>query len=478
MLREYQQRSVDLIRTEFQTGTKKVLLWLATGGGKTVVFSDIVKSAVAKERKCIILVRGRKLVDQASQRLFRENVSHGVLMAGHYLYKPTMPVQVCSIDTLIARKLRPPADLIIIDEAHLSISDGYREVIADYPNAYIVAVTATPYVDKSLTHVAQKIVHPISMNELIEQGFLVPFRYFAPSSPELSAVKVSSSTKDYVVDDLEKAMNRTQLTGKIIDHWKKLASDLPTVCFAVNINHSKILAEQFRSAGVSAEHCDADSTDGEREEIIRRLTNGETKVVCNVGIFCTGIDIPCLGAIIMARPTKSRNLYIQQAGRGTRTFAGKQNCILLDHAGNILRLGLPTMEYEVDLSGKKQTESVVHENKTCTECFCVFQGMKCPECGTEKVTPPPVAIEESNDELKELFPEDMDPVLKAYNELLLEQKKSKRKNGWACYKLVDRFGFESARAHLPHWFIQRYVSPQKSMFAGSPYAPAKTKPVI
>ena len=150
----------------------------------------MVKAAVEKKRNAVILVRGRKLVDQASQRLFRENVTHGVLMAGHWNYKPTMPVQVCSVDTLIARKLRPKADLIIIDEAHLAISDGYREVIADYPDAFIVAVTATPYVDKSLTHVAQTVVHPISMNELIEQGFLVPFRYFAPSTPELDRKSV------------------------------------------------------------------------------------------------------------------------------------------------------------------------------------------------------------------------------------------------------------------------------------------------
>lgn len=478
MLRKYQQDAIVLIRTEFELGRKKVLLWLATGSGKTVVFCELVKAAIAKQKKTIVIVRGRKLVDQASQRLLRENVPHGVHMAGHYLYKPTLPVQVCSVDTLISRGLRPQADLIIIDEAHLAVSDGYRELINDYPNAFIVSVTATPYVDKPLTHIAQSMVHPISMNELIEQGFLVPFRYFAPSTPELSGVKISSSTKDYVVDDLEKAMNRTQLTGRIIDHWKKLANGLPTICFAVNINHSKILAEQFRLAGIPAEHCDADSKDHEREQIIQRLTNGTTKIVCNVGIFCTGIDIPCLGALIMARPTKSRNLYIQQAGRGTRTFPGKQNCILLDHAGNIHRLGLPTMEYEVDLQGKKQTETVIHDNKTCLQCFCVFQGTKCPECGTEKETPPVLEIQESNDQLKEIFAEDIDPILKAYKELLLEQKKTQRKNGWACYKLVDRFGFDLARAHLPQWFIQRYEAPEKKLFVGSPYSPAKIKPVL
>jgi DNA repair protein RadD len=413
----------------------------------------MIKAASERGTKTLIVVRGRKLVDQASKRLERENVAHGVLMNGHWNHRPHLSCQVASIDTLLSRKLQPPADLIVIDESHLATSKGYREFLKNYPHAYIVAVTATPFVKEGLRHIADTVVHPITFSDLIEKGYLVPFRYFAPSTPDLTDVDVSKSTKDYVSDQLETAMNQNGLTGKIIDHWKKLASDRPTLCFAVNIHHSKILVERFLQAGIKAQHCDADTPDEEREIIIRRLENGELNVVSNVGIFCTGIDIPNLGAIIMARPTKSRNLFIQQAGRGTRIFPDKKDCLLLDHAGNISRHGLPTDEEDVDLNGR-QRETTPKESKTCKQCFLVFRGGKCPECG---FTPPPVVltdIEESNDELIEL--KSTDPVLSAYRALQLEAKRKGYKPGWANHKLIDRFTLEVAKPYLPRWVSEPF----------------------
>ena len=233
-----------------------------------------------------------------------------MLMANHWNYRPNERCQVCSIDTLIARKLYPEADLIILDEAHLFTKKSQAGEFVQYykDRSYIVPVTATPYLPEGLRHVAETFVHPITMEQLIEEGHLIKFRYFAPSEPDLKDVRISSTTKDYVTDELEKAMVAGQLTGKIIDNWKKIASDRKTILFAVNVHHSKLLTERFNQAGIKAEHCDADVPDKERNEIIKRLESGETRVVCNVGIFCTGVDIPSLGAIIMARPTKSYNL--------------------------------------------------------------------------------------------------------------------------------------------------------------------------
>ena len=466
--RAYQENSIDQIREKFKQGYGKVLLWLATGGGKTFIFCKMVKEASLKGKKCIIVVRGRKLVDQASQRLFREGVTHGVLMANHWNYRPTESVQVCSIDTLISRKLRPVADLIIIDEAHLSSSNGYKEFLYDYPKSFIVSVTATPWVESGLRHVADQVVHPITMQGLIDLGFLVPFRYFAPSEPDLTNVEVSRSTKDYVTNQLEDAMVAGQLTGKIIHHWKKIVVDKPTICFAVNVNHSKILVDRFNQEGIRAEHCDADIQDSERNEIIKRLESGETKVVSNVGIFCTGVDIPSLGAIIMARPTKSLNLFIQQAGRGARIFEGKSDCILLDHAGNIGRHGFPTDEYDPDLDGEEPKERTQKEAKICKACFAAYKGVMCPECGTE---PPAreINIKETDEELKEIKGH-LDPVRKIFKELMKESKKTGKKTAWVYYKLVDKVGFDTARPYLPQWFIEKQTN---SLFARSPYVPFK-----
>lgn len=466
MLRPYQIASIDCIRKEFEKGKTKVLLKLSTGAGKTTIFCKIIKTSSERGKKSIVVVRGRKLVDQASQRLIREGVEHGVLMSSHWNYRPHLPIQVCSIDTLISRKLKPEADLIIIDEAHLAVSDGYINFLTQYKNAFIIAVTATPYLDKSIRHIADTVISPITMQELIDEKYLVPFRYFSPSEPNLDDVKISSSTKDYVNGQLEIAMSSGNLTGKVVEHWLNLAKDRPTLCFAVNIHHSRILVERFKSAGISAEHCDADSSDHEREAIVRRLENGTTKIVSNVGIFCTGIDIPSVGAIILARPTKSKNLYIQQVGRGTRIFPGKDNCILLDHSGNILRHGFPTEEWEVNLDGKKMTERSVKDCKTCKVCFAVFKGVICPECKTESPIVIPKEIEETDEKLKEIK---HDPVATFYRKLKDDGKKSGKQSAWAQYELIRKIGFEKAKPYLDQWFIKRYLNQKDSPFANSPF---------
>ena len=119
MLRDYQEKSINSIRSEFSLSKKRVLLVLPTGSGKTVIFCHMIKKAFENGKSALVVTRGRKLVDQASKRLFREGVMHGVLMASHWNFKPGHKVQVCSVDTLISRNLKPKADLIIVDEAHL-----------------------------------------------------------------------------------------------------------------------------------------------------------------------------------------------------------------------------------------------------------------------------------------------------------------------------------------------------------------------
>lgn len=433
----------------------------------------MVKDAITRGKKAMIVVRGRKLVDQASKRLAREGVDHGVLMAGHWNFRPHLPVQVCSIDTLIARGMKPQADLVIVDEAHLFGPDGKAADLLSQYDCYMVSVTATPYVDAGLRHLADAMVRPITMDELVSQGHLVPFRYFAPSEPDLRGVKINASTKDYNPEQLEERMTAGNLTGKIVDHWVKIAQGVPTICFAVNIHHSLILRDKFLSAGIPAEHCDADSSDAERNYAIKRLESGRTKIICNVGIMCVGVDIPSLGAIIMARATKSRNLYIQQAGRGTRTAPGKNHCILLDHAGNIRRHDFPTVEPDVDLDGRVKSESHKAESKICKECFAIYRGKLCPECGVAPAKEPPKPIEETNDELVEIK-NDLPTFAATPEQWLIHfenlRVKTGRKQGWQFYKLLDKFEMKEVSHLLPAWFKKRLtMKAEENPFASSPY---------
>ncbi len=447
MLRPYQQLALDLIRKEYASGNKKVLLHLATGGGKTVIFSEILKQASAKNKKSMMVVRGRKLVSQASERLIREKVDHGVRMAGHHHINYQAPVQICSIDTLTSRQNWPEADIIVIDEGDQATSDSYIELSKKYPDAYYLPVTATPYTNKPLTHIAHKVIHPVSIEELIALGHLVPPKYYAPSEPDLSDVRVSNG--EYVNYQLEEKM-RT-LTGNIVEHWKRYGSGRPTILFAVNINHSRMLCDQFTSAGVNAEHCDADTPDEEREAILKRSESGETSIICNVGILCRGVDMPWISCIAMARPTKSYNLYIQQAGRGTRPGLHKHNFILLDHAGNIKRHGYITTEPPAALDGviKKPKGFRI---KLCKICYLAYQESDCPDCGPQEANACNKAIEVEEGQLKELVVKEADPVLQF---IFLARKTAKAKGykqGWVWFRLVERFGMGVAEPYLPFWF--------------------------
>jgi superfamily II DNA or RNA helicase len=377
ILRPYQEKALDQIRRLYSTGTKHVLLHMATGAGKTVIFSTVMKGVQAKGNKCVLAVRGRELVDNASQRLLREGVEHGVMMANHKGWDPLLPIQVCSIDTLTARRNKmelPKADLMVIDEAHFAISPSFRWFINHYreSGAFSLSVTATPHVKQGLRHLADEVVYPITIKELIDQGYLVPPKYFAPPSGiNLNNVRIDNRTGDYNISDLSKEVEKAHVTGDIITHYRKLADSRPAVLFACDVNHSKSMVAELNASGIPSLHIDANTPDDERKFALRSLEDGSIKIVSNVGILCTGVDMPYVSAIILARPTKSYNLFIQQIGRGTRPYQQKSNFIVLDHADNINEHGLIEYEKLCSLDGKS-IENVRPQNVTCKVCYHVW----------------------------------------------------------------------------------------------------------
>lgn len=450
MLRDYQIQAIGDIRRQWQRGNKKVMLHLSTGAGKTVIFSEAMKRTVAGDRKAAMLVRGRKLVSQASERLFREGVFHGVLMAGHPLYKPHAPIQICSIDTIRSRGVRPRADLLVIDEAHLCTSDRDREIIEGFNDSYILSVTATPFTKKPLTHMADTIICPIDFNGLVEKGYLVPPKMFAPSAPNLEGIKTVSG--DYEKRELYKRCAKNVLVGDIITHWQKFAKGVPTICFAVNIDHSKQIVDTFKKAGISAEHIEANNSDSQREAALKRLENGQTKIVSNVGILCTGVDLPWLKCIIMARPTKSFALYIQQLGRGTRPFSNKHHFICLDHAGNCKRHGFINDKFEPNLKGN-QPKREIRPVKICKQCYAAYDSPSCPNCGAiHKPSNTQESIHTENGELVEMSRD----IIQDYFDYLKRVRENRGyKNNWIWYKLSDRFGPEIADKFHPGFGIDR-----------------------
>lgn len=463
MLRDYQEKALNEVRRLFRSRIKKVLLQAPTGAGKTVIFCEVLRSSSQKSKHAIMVVAGRQLVEQASRRLCREGVEHGVIMAGHWRNQPNQFVQVCSIDTLYSRKQPPKADLIVIDEAHQATSARYRWLAETYSDAFVLAVTATPFVRKSLRHVASEIVRPITIKELVAQNFLVAPKYYAPSVPDLTGVRTTAD--DFNAEDLDRILNKSHPIGNVVESWKNLAENRSTILFAVSVKHSQSIVAAFKASGVAAEHVDADSTDAERQEAIKRLESGETKILSNVGILCTGVDIPSVGCIVSVRPTKSYALYIQQLGRGTRTFSGKENFIVIDHGGNVLRHGciLEERQGSLDPIPKQKKRAPDSDMYTCAECYAVFNRAikNCPACGTINPTSPSVAKEEKAKNPIDASLEEADSdhikIIARRGELKDIAKRRGYKSGWVYYKLKEEFGEDVANKYAPRRKIPDHI---------------------
>lgn len=431
---------------------------------KTVVFSFILKSLAARGKRGLMVVHGRHLVDQAAARLEREGVPHGVIMAGRTT-RLGQPVYVCSIDTLRARGLKPAADLVVIDEAHMATSKSYHDFLAAYADAYILAVTATPYTAKPLRHLADVVVAPITVADLTTQGFLVPPRYVVPVDHDLSGVKVAS-TGDYDTSALADFMGKSRLVGDLVDNWVRFGERRPTLCFAPTIELSRGVVDRCAAAGIPALHVEADTPEAERRDALARLERGDVKVVSNVGILCTGVDLPFVSCLLMYRPTKSLSLWIQQAGRGTRPAPGKSDFIVIDHANNVRQHGFIDLVHEVFLDGMPKAKRGAPNPvpiKVCPSCYAANRAgdSLCIRCGFAFVADKSRAPEQVDGDLAEIGVDNVELRAHAeFQELKRIQKARGYKRGWLYFQLAAKYGEDVAdrlvpRRNVPDWVRAR-----------------------
>jgi DNA repair protein RadD len=219
-------------------------------------------------------------------------------------------VQVASIQTLWTRAMRlermplPAADLLIVDEAHHCPAETYRKIIAEYPKAVLLGLTATPCRGdgRGLGDIFDIIVECPQVADLIAQKYLVRTRVYAPIDPDLRGVETRQG--DYVESQLAGRMDRDNLVGDIVSHWHKYAERRKTVCFAVNVAHSIHIRNEFLKSGVKAEHIDGGTPKPDRDAALARLASGETELVTNCMVLTEGWDMPAVSCGILARPTK------------------------------------------------------------------------------------------------------------------------------------------------------------------------------
>jgi len=375
-LRPYQRRDAIRLFDGLFSGTPRRLLYvLPTGGGKTDVAVAVIRAAVEGERRVLFFAHRRELIAQAHDRLAARGMPKskiGILLGGDERVRPDAPVQVASVQTLNRRKL-PRADLIVVDEAHHATSESYQKILEYYPTVPVLGLTATPFrLDgKGLGDVFDELVLGPTVRELAAMPDVLALpRVLTVADADLPDIsKVRKTAGEYNRADLEEEMaRRPRRIGNARGHYVKHANGRLAVLFAVNVEDSKNACADFNANGIAAEHVDAKTTTEERAAILARLRSGETKVLTNVDIVTEGWDLPELGCVICIRPTASLALWLQMCGRAMR--AKSERPIVLDHAGNVHRLGVPQDEREYSLEGVTTTgeRKGVAPYKRCPDC--------------------------------------------------------------------------------------------------------------
>ena len=428
-----------------------MILLLPTGGGKTLLAAHAIRSALQKGKRVAFVVPALSLIDQTVAAFEAEGIhAIGVMQASHPRTDRDQPIQVCSIQT-IARRKRPDVDLVLVDEAHQLHKEIFRWM-KDCPGIPFIGLSATPWA-RGLGKYYGDLIIAATTAGLIHDGFLVRPDAYAPSNPDLS--NVGDVAGEFHQGQLGDAMDRPQITGDIVETWFQLGESRPTLCYCVNRRHAQHVSERFIEAGVAAEYMDGETPREEREETFDRFRSGETKIICNVGVLTTGIDLPNASCVIDAKPTKSKMLFVQTVGRGLRPAPGKANLIILDHAGNHLRLGLVTDigQEHLDDGRERQSSTKTRERSaplphTCRHCKAVIphKAKQCPACGEPVLATTRVRTADGTlVELGSLRSGAIEPTIAEQAEFFGELKWVATvrgyAQGWAAHKFKERFGF-------------------------------------
>lgn len=484
-LRDYQAAAINKSRSLLKT-KQRLIISAPTGAGKTIIGAGIIQLALAKNKKILFIAHRHELLSQCADKLQQYGINDiAFIIAG----KPAgeAPVQIASIQTLIRREL-PPSDLIIIDEAHHAVSPTYKTIIAQYPSAKVIGLTATPerLDGKGLDELFEEIVEVTNIPQLIAQGFLIDPSCYIGLSPDLDKLKTCNG--DYSEVALQRRANKKYLIGDIVKTWTERARNHKTIVFATGVEHSQNIVQQFKNAGISAAHLDGDTPLALRNKILSDWRSGVYQIVSNCMILTEGFDFPELSCCVLARPTKSLTLYLQMVGRIMRTISNKNSAIVLDHANCIKEHGLPNIAREWMLCGMREhREPNIYTCDKCKHAFargitlflsnhagvtlacpkcryakCVtcgeyFSGLICANCQTEYTED-----EEEEDKQRQpllelngklvlaanaVIPEHIQ-ILNTFKIHLKTAKERGFKRGFAFHKTIEAFG-DDAKQYLP-----------------------------
>lgn len=421
MLRDYQQRAVEELCEQ-----KSCIYQLVTGGGKSLIIREIAERHKSLGRTVTVLTHRRSIFNQLAQ--------HG-------------------INVVMVQQRAPllSTDVIISDECHHAMSLGWMKKIQMAAPEYNYGFTATPWrMDgKGLKGIYENMVLGPSMRELIDRGYLSPYKYIAPV---IAMRKLKTKGGDYDTQDAGNYFTSRKLMGDVLETWRKHQVGR-TIGFACTVSHASAMVAIFKEAGISAEYIAGSRTAKENEIILKQFRDGQLKVMWSVDMVSEGFDVSECEAVILARPTQSLSLFLQQIGRVMRPSEGR-TALILDHANNVRRHGMPCAEHNWTLDGEdvsqRKKRMAKKSTRTCHRCHAInyIDADVCICCGHKVVKPPPVVSTSANVAMDEYISSASKDSIPAwvlhykkigYAGLLRVAEQKGYKPGWAYFQKLNAF---------------------------------------
>ena len=409
-LRDYQQAAFDKARDAVRNGARRILICAPTGGGKTVLASALMEMVKEKGNRASFVVDRLSLIQQTSDTFDRYGLDHGVIQGGHERWRPALPLQICSVQTL-GRRRWPDTSVDVFDEAHVLHTTHKKRM--EEKASIVIGLTATPFT-KGLGKWFDVVINVTTTRALIYDGWLSPYRIFSCAEPDMSGVTVKSTGE---WDEREASGKALEVVGDVVAEYLKHGENRKFICSAVDTAHVEELQRQFLSAGINVATYTYKDSEDDRADTTNEFKKPDSAIrgLITVTAASRGFDIPDVSCVIMARPLrKSLAEHIQLFGRGLRISpeTGKQNCIVLDHSGNCARFFEECESFfdfgagELD-DGKKREKPKKKEKKElepvkCPECRALHKPQpSCPCCGHEY--PARVSVQHVPGSLRELI---------------------------------------------------------------------------
>lgn len=387
--RAFQSIAHQRLRDGRKAGHKNQLIMAPTGSGKTYLGLRIIHEALLRGRKAIFVCDRTTLINQTSEVADSYGLSaHSVLQSNHWRYNSDMPFQIASAQTL-ARRQWPDADVIVIDEAHTQMSVWTEHI--QTCRASVIGLSATPF-SPGLGKLFSNLINATTMHELTEAGVLVPMRVYSCTTADMKgAATAGGEWTDSAAE--ERGM---EIIGDVVSEWIRYGQHRKTIVFGSTIKHCDEICRQFNEAGVMAAVFTSLTTATERELLLNeyRKPDSSLRVLVSVEALAKGFDVKDVGCVVDCRPLrKSLSTAIQMWGRGLRSSpeTGKQDCILLDHSGNIVRFasdfssvfydGLDELDAGEKLDKTIRRDDEEKEVVACPSCGFKPFGRRCIACG-------------------------------------------------------------------------------------------------